>query len=121
MHLTVEYPELDSNDIVTIAYLKKISQPGFCIGAPGYSVFTKNGTMVCGLKNLDMAQDCLKYEVGDPGYYVNQTLILPCKVYALYDRVVTDSVAKSASNYQSPNFSIILISMMFLFIFLLEA
>lgn len=77
-------------------------------------MFTKNETMMCGLKNIDMADDCLNYEIRDPGYSVNRTLILPC-------RVVTDLVVvvESGSNYQSPNFHIIIIDV-FIYSFYLK-
>ncbi|KAI8095291.1 hypothetical protein BDF21DRAFT_405600 [Thamnidium elegans] len=116
----MEQSELNSNDIIRIVYTDKISRPGFCIG-DGYSVFTKNETMICGLKNINMVNDCLKYENGTLGYHVDNTLILPCAVILMQDRIVMDSLPiTSGSNYQSPNFSILFISMIALFIFYLK-
>lgn len=113
----MSYPTVDANEVFKLSYVKKIVQPGFCIGF-GPTVFTKNETMICGLNNIDMADDCLKYEFINPGYFVGGALILPCKRYITQSLIVMEP--QSGSNHQSPNFNILFISMMLFFIFYLK-
>ncbi|KAI9248156.1 hypothetical protein EDC94DRAFT_664371 [Helicostylum pulchrum] len=99
---------LDLNEMYKYVYLEKIARPGFCLDGPRPTVFTRNETMICGLKNIDMAEDCLEYERSHFGDFVNGTLILPCEHSAGYSRIVTNFVpeVESGSNYKSPNFII---------------
>ncbi|KAI9248161.1 hypothetical protein EDC94DRAFT_698646 [Helicostylum pulchrum] len=114
------YQTIDANEIFQLQYSEKVVQPGFCIGKGPNIVFTKNETMICGLKNIGMEEDCLEYEFVNPGYFVNGTLILPCKSIINLDQIVMGPPLESGSNYQSPNFNVLFISMMLLFIFYLK-